>query len=110
MNTTDPVLSVTTRTTETGPVIEAAGQLDFDTAPHVRAAITTALTTTPAPDTVDLDLAHLTFCDSSGLTALIRARHEAAGTGTRLRLAAVSTPVADLLELTGTARLFPLAS
>ena len=32
-----PVLGIATRTTASGPVIEAVGQLDYDTAPRVRA-------------------------------------------------------------------------
>src|SRR4051794_25415833 len=101
MSVPTPVLGVATRTTSDGPVIEAVGQLDYDTAPEARAAIATTLATAPVPPTVDLDLAHLTFCDSSGLTALIQARNEAARAGTRLRLLAVSPSVTALLELTG---------
>ncbi|MFC8452340.1 STAS domain-containing protein [Kitasatospora sp. NPDC057223] len=108
--TPTPVLSLATRATAAGPVIEAAGQLDYDTAPRMRAAITAVLNSVPAPPTVDLDLAHLTFCDSSGLTALIHARNEAAQAGTQLRLGAVSANVTDLLALTGAQALFPSAA
>ncbi|MFD0262296.1 STAS domain-containing protein [Kitasatospora indigofera] len=107
MTAATPLLSVAIRTSGHGPVIEATGQLDYDTAPQMRAAITATLTTTPPPPTVDLDLAHLTFCDSSGLTALIRARNEATQAGTQLRLAAVSDNVTALFELTGAQTLFP---
>ena len=103
------VLSVATRTTHSGPVIEAVGQLDYDTAPQMRAAITTTLTTN-AHRVIELDLARLTFCDSSGLNALIHARNEAAQAGVQLRLAAVSQNVTALLELTGAQALLPPAA
>jgi anti-sigma B factor antagonist len=105
-----PILSIATRTSASGPVIEAVGQLDYDTAPQVRAAVSTTLAAVPAPPTVDLDLARLTFCDSSGLTALIHARNEAARAGTRLRLLAASQNISSLLELTGAQALFPPAA
>ncbi|MFC8454789.1 STAS domain-containing protein [Kitasatospora sp. NPDC057223] len=105
-----PVLSIATRTSASGPVIEAVGQLDYDTAPQVRAAISSTLAAVPAPSSVDLDLAGLTFCDSSGLTALIQARNEAARAGTSLRLFAASENITALLELTGAQALFPPAA
>ncbi|MER5866220.1 STAS domain-containing protein [Kitasatospora sp. NPDC002040] len=104
-----PVLSIATRTGPSGPVIEAVGQLDFDTAPQVRAAVSTTLAAVPTPPSVDLDLGRLTFCDSAGLTALIHARNEAARAGSRLRLFAASENITALLELTGAQALFPPA-
>ncbi|MCX5208523.1 anti-sigma factor antagonist [Kitasatospora sp. NBC_00240] len=106
MTTTEPVLAVTARTTPAGAVLEVAGELDHDGAPRLAAAVRRVLAGRPAPSTLDLDLAAVTFCDSSGLTTLLRARSEAGHQGTVVRLAGLSRPVARLLEITGIDRVF----
>jgi hypothetical protein len=54
--------TATVRHTATGPVIEAAGDLDLDTAPLLRTALHRALEVTPVPD--------MGVCDSTGLNTL----------------------------------------
>lgn len=68
--TTD--LTLRTRITTAGPVLELAGELDHHTAPEVRDALP-GLDLRPGQQLV-LDLA---FCDSSGITVLIAARNHA---------------------------------
>ncbi|MFE2914812.1 STAS domain-containing protein [Kitasatospora indigofera] len=48
-----------------------------------------------------IDLAGVTFCDSCGLGALLRARIETERAGLKLRLAHPTNAVVRLLEITG---------
>ncbi|WP_354536928.1 STAS domain-containing protein [Kitasatospora sp. NBC_00240] len=59
-----------------GPVIEAAGELDLAGAPILHTAIHRALATRPASPKLVIDLAAVTFCDSTGIDALLLARTE----------------------------------
>ena len=47
-----------------------------------------------------VDLAALTFCDSIGLSSLIRAKRAAAEAGCSLYVVGATGPVADVLEIT----------
>jgi anti-anti-sigma factor len=77
------------------------GELDYAAADEVRGHIDGA-----AGRPLVVDLAEVTFVDSSMLRELLRAATERAETGDRLVLAAVPRPVRRLLDLTGTAELF----
>ncbi|MEV7729378.1 STAS domain-containing protein [Streptomyces sp. NPDC087917] len=55
-----------------------------------------------------IDCSRVTFCDSSALNALLRARHAAQPTGTVIRIAAPNRQLQQLLEMTGTLSLFPV--
>jgi anti-sigma B factor antagonist len=58
------------------------------------------------PDTVVLDLRALTFLDSTGLRALLRARERGRREGWQLALTPVQPTVERVFELTRTKRLF----
>jgi anti-anti-sigma factor len=47
------------------------------------------------------DLAAVTFLDSSGLSALVRAKREASRLGRDFRVRSATGPVADVLDVTG---------
>lgn len=55
---------------------------------------------------IDVDLAGVTFLDSSGLGALVRLQRRMTEDGRQLRLANVPRSVARILELTGLTDLF----
>lgn len=98
-------LSIHTRTTPSGPVIEVAGQLDHDNAPELRSLL-------PGLDIrvgqqLILDLGGLTFCDSSGITALIAARNHALSAHGTIALAAVPDPVRRIFRIAGLDEVFP---
>jgi anti-anti-sigma factor len=57
------------------PVVRAAGELDIDTAAQLCGAIEEAATHAPRPRVV-IDLTGVSFCDSTGLRALIGAVRE----------------------------------
>lgn len=59
--------------TSTNGTIRIAGDLDAATAPRLRPVLTAALDT--GADRLILDVSDLTFCDSTGLAVLIRARN-----------------------------------
>lgn len=57
-----------------------------------------------------LDLTGVTFCDSSGVSALVRGHARASSAAGRLRLSAASAQVTRVLELSGLARMLGLQS
>ncbi|MFF2198812.1 STAS domain-containing protein [Streptomyces sp. NPDC058157] len=90
-------------------VLVLAGHADLDTAPALTRALDEAFTGLPAPETVVVDCAGVGFCSSSGLNALLDARRRAIGAGIAFRLAAPSSQVTRLLEITGTDTVFTVA-
>jgi anti-sigma B factor antagonist len=98
-------LTVHTRTTLAGPVIELAGDLDHYSAPQVRALLH-GLALEPGQQLV-VDLARLTFCDSSGITVLIAARNHTLAANAALILAAVPDRVSRMFRNIGLERVFP---
>ncbi|MFD3729813.1 STAS domain-containing protein [Streptomyces sp. NPDC058671] len=82
-----------------------AGELDIDTAPHLR---TQALALIEQGHRhLILDLAAVTFCDSSGFNALIGILRCAKAADGTLVLAAVPDRLTRLLDLTGLSTLLP---
>ncbi|MFI7382192.1 STAS domain-containing protein [Streptomyces sp. NPDC049813] len=98
-------LSVTTRILPAGAAIEVSGDLDHHTAPRIRGV----LPTLPLGHGQQLlvDLGALTFCDSSGITALIAARNHAMAAGATLALVAVPDRVRRIFTMVGLDRVFP---
>ncbi|MFB9408862.1 STAS domain-containing protein [Dactylosporangium matsuzakiense] len=87
----------------TGPAgtatVVARGDLDYNTAPAFRAAVTAALA--DRPTTLCLDLAALTFMDSSGIVALLAAHSAAAALGCALVLDGVTPWLRTRFAITG---------
>lgn len=98
-------LTMNTRTTPAGPVIELTGDLDHHTTPEVRAALP-ALGLYPGQQLV-FDLGALTFCDSTGITVLIAARNHAIAAEASIVLAAVPDRVSRIFRMVGLDRVFP---
>ncbi|WP_329390097.1 STAS domain-containing protein [Streptomyces sp. NBC_01351] len=88
-------------------VIQPAGEIDLDTASPLRIALTEALTHASPARPVVVDCSRLIFCDSTGLNALLTARHTAQAAGIVIRLAAPQNQLTRLLEMTGALPLFP---
>lgn len=86
-------------------LVHVRGELDFNTTPVLVGAIAGL----PEPgQCIILDLAKLTFCDSSGLGALIAAHKAAAAGGGRLYLADVTPSVLTAITVTSLDQLFAL--
>jgi anti-sigma B factor antagonist len=82
-------------------VIDVAGELDLDGAPALCAAIGDGRSPLD-PDDVIVDLSRVSFCDSTGLRALIDASREVAIAGGRLvAIVPEDGPVRRLMALTG---------
>lgn len=101
-------LTLHTRTTPAGTVIELAGELDHHTADEVRTVL-------PGLDLrtghqLVLDLGGLTFCDSSGITVLIAARNHALAADATIALAAVPDRVSRIFRIVGLEQIFPTYS
>lgn len=104
----DPFPPVGLESEERHVVIRVGGEMDLDRAPMLRDALHTVITRPGCPAEIVVDLSELTFCDSSGLNALIQSRRTAQDHGRRISLRAPSPQILHLLELTGTENLFPL--
>ncbi|MFC7722212.1 STAS domain-containing protein [Nonomuraea recticatena] len=101
------LLRVTVRRDRSAVVVALKGELDLHTQPLAEDAFAQVLTeTAPHPSGVIADLSELTFCDSTGLSALISARHRLAANGRPLVLAGVHDRVTQVLRLTGLDRVF----
>jgi anti-sigma B factor antagonist len=101
-------LSVDVGTGSTGqPTIALHGELDQAGAPALREAVDNALAT--GPEGLRLDLARLTFVDSSGLGAIVKAHQRAADLGCRLVLDGVSANLYERLQITGLADLLEVS-
>jgi anti-anti-sigma factor len=98
-------LTVRTRVTPAGPVIELSGELDDDSAPDVRTLLPRL--TLQAGQQLVIDLTGITFCDSSGITVLIAARNHALAARADIALAAVPDRVNRMLHIVGLDQVFP---
>jgi anti-sigma B factor antagonist len=79
-------------------VLALAGELDLGSIGALKEAVGFRLT---ADAHVVLDLADLTFCDSTGLGAFVALHRQAHATGARFALAAPRRRIADLFTLSG---------
>jgi anti-anti-sigma factor len=79
--------------------IEVSGELDIFTSPTMDAAITEALTPTPA--CVRIDMAGVSFIDSSAIAVLVSSDRKAQEAGSRLVVCAPSDQVRRVLDLVG---------
>ena len=92
---------------EDGVCVAVAGEVDAHTAPRMLAELLAALERDPR---LTVDLAAVTFMDSQGLAALLRARQETERRGGTLRLDRVSPRVLKVLQLTRLDTVFTLSS
>lgn len=86
-------------------VIVAVGELDLAGGPLLDSAVRDAEV---SGEQIVIDLADVTFVDSSGLRSLIGASQRAAGRGQRVRLVSPTSVVSRLLEITATMAMFDI--
>jgi anti-sigma B factor antagonist len=108
-------LSVDRGGTSSRPVLTLAGELDFESAPT---ALNAAMAAMAAEDgdrggaggfeAIVVDLAGVTFLDSSGLGAFVEMRNAALARGGRLQFASVPQIAARVIELAGLDEAFGL--
>lgn len=97
---------VRTRNTPSGPAVQLVGELDHHSAPQVRDLLP-GLVVQEGQQLV-VDLAGLTFCDSSGITVLIAARNHALASRATVALAAVPDHVSRIFRIVGLDQVFPV--
>ena len=98
-------LAIRTRTTPAGPVVELSGELDYDSYTQVRELLP-GLALSDGQQLV-VDLAGVTFCDSSGITALLAARNHALAARAAIALAAVPAHISRIFHMVGLDQVFP---
>jgi anti-sigma B factor antagonist len=86
------------------PVLVVYGELDLMTSPRLHDAVTQILA--ERPRIVLIDLANVTFLDSTALGTLVVAQRHVADSGAELRLVAVAPQPAKIFEVTGLADRF----
>ncbi|MET7746686.1 STAS domain-containing protein [Streptomyces sp. NPDC005385] len=92
--------------TATGPSLRVIGELDFDQAAGLRQRVE-QLPLLPGQCLV-IDLSGLEYCDSTGITALLAARHHAHTAHADIVLAAVPANLMRVLTLVGLDRVFTI--
>lgn len=92
------------------PRLALAGDVDIGIAGQLR-ALGSRLAERLAPgEVLEIDVAAVTFIDSSGLGALIAVRNATRAAGGQVALVNASKPVARMLELAGLSRTFQMVS
>lgn len=89
-------------------VLVLRGEIDLSVAEDITEAVHLALSWGDC-DAVCVDLAQVSFIDSSGLNALVAARNSAAAASKPFRIAAASPRVLHVLEVSGLDKVFRLA-
>ncbi|AEW97817.1 MULTISPECIES: STAS domain-containing protein [Streptomycetaceae] len=101
-----PPIIVRSTVADRAAVISVAGELDMETAPELRLAVSACLQ--QGPRSLSIDLSRVSFCDCSGLNALLRARRLTAEAGVRLRLLCPRPQLLALLANSDTAHCFTI--
>lgn len=99
------LLSVTVRTAEGLPVVAARGEVDVTSAAILEDALDAQFEA--GSRSVVVDFLGVTFLDSTGLNALVRAHRRCASAAGRLGLVMADPQLLRLLAITGLDRLIP---
>jgi anti-anti-sigma factor len=99
------ILYVATTYDDGTATIVLVGEFDMSCAAHFWASLNEALGT--CPQCVTVEARGLTFIDSAGLQALLRAREAAGEAGVAFRVRESSPALQRLVEVTGTKDLLP---
>ncbi|MGA9342113.1 MAG: STAS domain-containing protein [Rhodanobacteraceae bacterium] len=88
-------------------VIRLSGEVDLSWSQKVREAVLDALEDNT---TVAVDLAQVSYIDSSGIAALVEGFQQARTSGSRFALVSISDAVRAVLELARLDRVFPIVA
>ncbi|MBC3841326.1 STAS domain-containing protein [Streptacidiphilus sp. 4-A2] len=99
--------TVSSRRTGTSVVVAVVGELDLDTVQALTSELATAVDDRGIRAIV-VDCQGLSFCDSTGLNALLAARLRAEGQGVAVSLAAVPAATSRMFGITGADTVFQL--
>jgi anti-anti-sigma factor len=101
-----PTYAVTVTAGDAGPVIGVSGEIDLASAPYLGDALTAAIDTGQGP--VVVDLAEVTFMDSTGLGVLVFAHNRLAREERQLQLRSPSARVMRVVEVSGLGQLLQI--
>lgn len=87
-------------------LVQVSGEVDMSNSPKVREALM-SLTKRQVPAIV-VDLAGVTYMDSSGIATLVEGLQEAMGYGGKFRLAALTPKVRQVFELARLGEVFEI--
>lgn len=104
----DPGEARFTAAADGSPVIEAAGEVDVTTAPDLAAALDTMIGS--GATSIVVDMAQVTFIDSSGLGTLLAALKQAHATDAGFTLRNLSGSARKVFEITGLLETFGAAT
>jgi anti-anti-sigma factor len=93
------VLYVETRQDGTGPAIIVVGEFDLTGTEQFWAHVSQAIEA--RPESITVEARGLTFVDSSGLAAMVRAREAATEAGVAFRVSEPSPPLRRIAEVSG---------
>ncbi|MGP3984972.1 STAS domain-containing protein [Streptomyces sp. KR80] len=97
-------IDIRSSVTDRAAVVAVAGDLDVDTAPQLRLALSRCFE--QPLDSLSVQLGEVSFCDCAGLNVLLWMRKWAIDAGVRFRLLAPRPQLINLLKATGTVELF----
>jgi anti-sigma B factor antagonist len=107
MSLTDVPFALSVRREGPAVVVVVGGELDLDTSPRLRQVLVD-LVRSQGNRTIVLDVATLTFLDSSALGVLVTAQRDLAGIGGQLTVRSPSNAVRRVFEITGLDRVLLL--
>jgi anti-sigma B factor antagonist len=87
-------------------MVQLSGRVDVDSSPDLRDRLRTLLSEEALPQTVIVDLAGVSYIETSGIATLIEALRIARHHQTNFRLQGLSGAVLRLFEVTGVLALF----
>ncbi|MFC8586279.1 STAS domain-containing protein [Streptomyces sp. NPDC057217] len=102
------MFAVDVRRDTRGVVFVLRGDLDFHSAVQLYEAGDRELGTEGEAGAVVIDCSHLTYCDSTGITALLKLYNQLSAQSGSLRLASVPAFLDRLFTLTGLDQIFSL--
>lgn len=99
-------LNITYRSTVTGPVLHVAGELDYERATALREQVDCLALS--RGQNLTIDLSRLEFCDSTGISVLLAARHRAQAAEAELVLVGIPANTLRILRIVGLDQVFTI--
>jgi anti-anti-sigma factor len=100
----EPLLVVEVLREGTAAIVRIEGEVEFATAPRLRATLLELAQRGASP--VIIDMAGVSFLDSAGISLLVQAKKRLSAADAELVLRAPTASVARVLEISGVAELF----
>lgn len=104
--TSDSKFEISVEEVGKGVIIRPSGRINVDSSPHLRNSLLAILSREPLPLTVAVDLAGVSYIETSGIATLIEALRIARHHQTGFCLQGLNGSVLRLFEVTGVLTLF----